>query len=50
MHGFIGMWLPGHPEMGCRQDGVEETSKPLGSVSPFPQIETSSGDPRDMLF
>lgn len=50
MHGFICMWLPGHPETGCRGEGVEETSKSLGSVSPSPQIETSSGDPRDMLF
>lgn len=49
MHGFTGMWLPGHPEMGRRRERVE-TSKFLGSVSPSPQVETSSGDPRDMLF
>ena len=50
MHGFIGMWLLGHPETGHRRERVEETSKFLGSVSPSPQIETSSGDPRDVMF
>lgn len=50
MHSFLGMWLSGHPETGRRQEGVEETSKSLGSVSPSPQIETTSGDPRDVLF